>query len=153
MDYVGALLAHSQTMVTPLRRVTHRLGKKHALLWPELEFLHRRLPIAIVEPSRQALRRCKQADVCCNEPRGDIVVRLLDLRIADVAVRLPAPGVLTRQIRDKADIDRRGCRTPPASQSAKVPRDDRGQPVRHCLIYVDALGEGHVKIHFLGVTR
>jgi hypothetical protein len=42
-----------------LSRITHRLGKKHALVGAQIEVLRRTISVAVVKPRRQSLRHSK----------------------------------------------------------------------------------------------
>ena len=112
-----------------LRWITHGLGEEHTLLGSQLELLGGGLPIAVVEPGGQALRRRKQADIRRHETRRYIIIGLLDLRIADVSVWLPTSHVIASQIRNEEDIYRSRRRGPPSGPCAKVSRDHGSQTV------------------------
>ena len=68
--------------------MAHRLGEQHALFRSQLELLGSADLIAIVEPGRQSLRGREQVNVRSDEARAHVIVRLLDLRIVDMGVRL-----------------------------------------------------------------
>ena len=72
----------------PLSRISNCLRKKHALFASQFEILRRCLLVAVVEPRRQPLRSGEQINVACYETRIGVIVRLLNLGVPDLAVRL-----------------------------------------------------------------
>jgi hypothetical protein len=78
----------------------------------------------------------------CDEPCRDIVIGLLNLGITDASIRLTGTFVVAVPIHHVKDVYWGSCRGPPPGSAPKISCDHWYQTVRHCLITVDAVGQG-----------
>ena len=137
----------------PLCRISNGLRKKHALLASQFKILRRCLLVAVVEPRCQPLRGGEQINVACDETRIGVIVRLLNLGVPDLAVRLARPSVVASEVSHVKNVHGCGRRCTAARAAPKISCDDRGQPVRNCFIQKNSFRQSNVHIDFLRIAR